>query len=102
VTELKFLFGNVRIFSGVYHDSKSLLINHTGQSSSNRAKSALIEFSSCVQMIEVEQRVEHEEIASDSFTTVHGVIGEQNHVSFRQRYVDDCRSLCHVVAIEKP
>ena len=53
-------------------------------------------------MIEVEQRVEHEEIASDSFATVHGVIGEQNHVPLCQRYVNDRGSLRHVAAIEKP
>ena len=64
--------------------------------------SPLIELSPRVEMIEVEQRVEHEKITSDSFATVHGIVGEQNHVPFCQRYVNDRRSLRDVAAIEKP
>jgi hypothetical protein len=73
---LKFLFANVRIFFGREPPFNELLKNHSDNRARNGQESALIELSPRVQMIEVEQRVEHEEITSDSFATVHGIIGE--------------------------
>ena len=76
VTELRFLFGNVRIFFERKSRFDALSMNHSDSRARIAQESALIELSPRVEMIEVEQRVEHEEIASDSFAAVHGVVGE--------------------------
>ena len=60
-----------------------------------------IELSPAVKAIEVEQSVEHQEIAPDRFAAVHRVIGEENDVTLGQWDVYDHRSLRDIAPIEK-
>lgn len=60
---------------------------------SSARRSPLIEFSPGIQPIEVEKRVEHQEIASDRLAAVHGIVGEENDVSLGQWNVYDHRPL---------
>jgi hypothetical protein len=65
------------------------------------ARSPLIELSAAIQAIEVEQSIEDEEIASDRFAAVHGIIGEKNDVPLRQWDIHDHRPLRDIAAVEK-
>ena len=60
-----------------------------------------IQLSAYVEVIEVEERIEDQEIAPDGLATIHRVVGKQYDVSLAERGVDDSRTLRHIVAVEK-
>ncbi len=53
----------------------------------------LRELSSCIQTVEVENRVENQGIAAHRLAAVHRIIGEQNDVSGANRHVNHGRML---------
>src|ERR1700675_2270438 len=63
--------------------------------------SARIEFPPGIEVVEVEERVENEEVAADRRATPHGVVGKENDVPLAQRNVDDDGALRDIVAVEK-
>src|ERR1019366_1797464 len=46
-----------------------------------------IELSPCVQVVEVQDRVEHQEVAPDGLAAVHGVVAEEHDVPLFHRHV---------------
>ena len=78
-------------FSGQNVRSKRLLLDG----------SASIEFPSRIEMVEIEERVEDEEVAADRRTPPHGIVGKENDVSFPQRHVHDNRTLRYIISVEK-
>jgi carboxypeptidase Q len=52
-----------------------------------------VELSSCVEMIEIQDRVEHERVGAKRLAAVDRVVGEKYDVTFLQWYVDNNRSL---------
>src|SRR2546425_6544705 len=65
------------------------------------AISLRVQFSPGVQVVPVEQRVEHEEVAPDRRTAVHRVVREQHDVSLLERRVEHDRALGDVGAVEQ-
>src|SRR3981081_4525583 len=63
--------------------------------------SARIQLPARIEVVEVEQRVENEEIAADRLAAVHRIVGEQNHVSLAHRRVDHHWPLRDVGPIEQ-
>src|ERR1035437_7410973 len=65
-----------------------------------RATSSLfrIELSPCVQVVEMQDRVEHQEIAPDGFAAVDGIVAEEHDVSLFKRHIHDHRTLRDVRA----
>src|SRR5262245_5211945 len=60
--------------------------------------SSLIELPAGVQVVEVQDRVEHHEVPTDGLASIDGVIGEQYDMSFPNRDVDDYGTLCNIVS----
>src|SRR5208283_2684674 len=57
-----------------------------------------IELSPGIQVVEMQDRVEDEEVAPDRLAAVHGVVREEHHVSLLHRRVHDDRTLRDVGA----
>src|ERR1019366_5524317 len=57
-----------------------------------------IEISPCVQVVEMQDRIEHQEIAPDGLAAVHGIVAEEHDVSLLQRHVHHHRTLGDVRA----
>jgi hypothetical protein len=61
-----------------------------------------IEFPSGIEVIEVQERVENEEVAADRCAPPHGIVGKKNDVPLSQRNIHDDGPLRDIVAVEKP
>lgn len=63
--------------------------------------STSIEFSADIEMIEIQQRVEHQEITADRFAAINGIVREQHHMALPQWRIDYDGALRDVVAIQQ-
>lgn len=63
--------------------------------------SSRVQFSTDIEVVEVEKRIEDQEIAADGLTTPHRIVGEEYDVTPAQRDIDNYRPLRDVAAIEQ-
>src|SRR3954469_7797085 len=87
---------NVRRFLGNVR-----ILRATPTARAVRATSTRVEFSARVEVVEVQERIEHERIAADRLAAIHWIVAEQHYVALAHRRVHHHRPPRYIVPVQK-